>query len=199
MVKNLLHSVSFYTYIKFFLGKHINIKAPKNSGTQYYNYKKVFSIVLLATCNVDCIFTYVNIGGYGSESDGGIFRNSTLGVLLEKKQIPLPDPKPVNGTMLPYYLVGDAEFSLRPYMMTPYSGRDLDAVKSHHNQELLKGRYCIENAFGILSSRWRVFLNAIHVNPENADQIIMSAILLHNFVMMGNRQQYANNAFLMGE
>ena len=101
--------------------------------------------------------------------------------------------------MLPYYLVGDAEFSLRPYMMTPYSGRDLDAVKSHHNQELLKGRCCIENAFDILSSRWRVFLNAIHVNPENADQIIMSAILLHNFVMMGNRQQYASNAFLMGE
>ena len=113
--------------------------------------------MLLATCNVDCIFTYVNIGGYGSESDGGIFRNSALGVMLEKKQIPLPDPKPVNATMLPYYFVGDAAFPLRSYLMTPYSGRNLDAEKTCHNQELSKGRVCIENAFGILSSLWGVF------------------------------------------
>ena len=155
--------------------------------------------MLLATCGVDSIFTYVNIGGYGSESDGGVFRNSTLGVMLDSKEITLPDPQPVNGTTLPYYFVGDAAFPLRSYLMTPYSGRFLEPDKFLHNQELSKARCCIENAFGILSSRWRVFLNTMQVNPENADNIIMSAILLHNYIMMSNRQRYANHAFLMGE
>lgn len=56
-------------------------------------------MVLLAVCDADCIFTYVNIGGYGSESDGGIFRTSALGVMLEKKQLELPVPKQVNGKL----------------------------------------------------------------------------------------------------
>ena len=81
------------------------------------------------------------------------FRNSALGVMLENKQIPLPDPKPINGILLPYYFVGDAAFPLRTYLMTPYSGRDLDAGKFQHNKELFRGRVCIENAFGILTSR----------------------------------------------
>lgn len=95
-----------YSRLNLFIGKHVNIKAPKNSGTQFYNYKKTFSVVLLAVCDVECIFTYVNIGGYGSESDGGIFRNSALGKMLDKNQLDLPDPKPVNGIDLPYYFVG---------------------------------------------------------------------------------------------
>ena len=83
--------------------------------------------------------------------------------------------------------------------MTPYCGRDLDAGKFQHNKKLSKETVCIENAFGILTSRWRVFSNIMHVNPENADHVIMSGILLHNFFMMGNRQRYANNGFLVGE
>lgn len=32
-------------------GKHMNLKAPKNSGTKFYNYKKTFSVVLMAVCD----------------------------------------------------------------------------------------------------------------------------------------------------
>ncbi|XP_073956440.1 uncharacterized protein [Choristoneura fumiferana] len=55
-------------------GKHVNIKCPPNSGSNYYCYKNIFSVVLLAIVDPFYKFTTVDIGSYGRHSDSAILK-----------------------------------------------------------------------------------------------------------------------------
>jgi hypothetical protein len=64
--------------------ENVMIQAPGRSGSLYFNYKKYFSIVLLAMVDANYKFIAVDVGAYGSCSDGGVFANSSLGAALRK-------------------------------------------------------------------------------------------------------------------
>lgn len=46
-------------------GRHMQIQAPPNSGFEFFNYKKYFSLVLMASCDASYKFTWLDIGQYG--------------------------------------------------------------------------------------------------------------------------------------
>ena len=63
--------------------KHIAMECPKNTGSLYHNYKRFFSQVLLAVCDVKCKFIFIDVGQYGSTNESIILKNSELGRRLE--------------------------------------------------------------------------------------------------------------------
>lgn len=64
-------------------GKHIAIQCPANSGSDYYNFKQFFSIVLMAVCDAKYRFPLIDIGAYGREGDKQVYSTSEISKSLE--------------------------------------------------------------------------------------------------------------------
>lgn len=173
-------------------GKHVAIQSPCKSGSEFYNYKNYFSIVLLACCDADYKFLWVDIGAYGSENDAGIFRRSKMGEDLEKSSVKLqPKKLPGSDTKMPYYFLGDEGFPLKEYLMRPYPGKYLDEKKRCFNYRLSRGRRTIENAFGILASRWRVYRAPLLCSVETTEAIVQATVCLHNYLISEASKEYS--------
>ncbi|XP_031335444.1 protein ALP1-like [Photinus pyralis] len=175
-------------------GKHVRIQAPPNTGSVYFNYKHFFSIVLLAVCDENYKFSLVDIGGMGSESDGGLFSRSKMGRMFEKNEMLLPKPSNIGRAQksFPYFVVADEAFPLKPFIMRPYPGRKLTDSQRIFNYRLSRARRTIENAFGILVARWRVFHTPICAKLENVDNIVAATVCLHNLIMMSQEKLKPN-------
>lgn len=69
--------------------------------------------------------------------------------------------------------------------MKPYS-RDqslVDRTKAIFNYRLSRARRIVENAFGILSQRFRIFGTSIHLNVDTTADLITTACILHNIII----------------
>ena len=103
-------------------GKHIAMQCPKNSGTQDYNYKGLYSLNLLAFCDACYNFSMIDVGQYGSNNDSGVLLNSEMGQGFEENKLNVPDQTFLKDTdlELPFYLVGDKIFPLKTWLMRPF-------------------------------------------------------------------------------
>lgn len=181
-------------------GKHIAIKSPLNSGSLYFNYKGYFSLVLMAICDAHYVFTLIDSGSYGSNNDSGIFRNSQMGKAFYKNKMNLPEPEIISNSAstenVPYFLVGDEAFPLQSWLLRPYPGKNISEENAIFNYRLSRARLVIENAFGILAARWRIFLQPIQGNIDTANKIVKATICLHNFLRQTNSAVYCPTGFV---
>lgn len=179
-------------------GKHIVMTAPPNSGSIFYNYKHTHSIVLMAICDGNYRFIYIDVGCNGRISDGGVFNKSSFASALENGSLHFPEPRPLPGrnANIPFVLVADDAFAFKSNIMKPYPGRGLTASSRIFNYRLSRARRCIENAFGVISARFRVLLSPILLDAAKTRKVTLACCALHNFLITRNGNNYAPIAFV---
>lgn len=167
-------------------GKHFRISRPPKTGSLYFNYKHYYSLILLAVVDANYRFIYMDVGSEGKASDGGVYARSSLQDHLTDESNPLNIPAPkVYGAMsspLPYYLVGDDAFPLRHNIMKPYPHLGQTVRERVFNYRLSRCRRTVENAFGIMATKFRIFRQEMTMQPKGCKKLIAAAIVLHNML-----------------
>ncbi|KAK8772437.1 hypothetical protein V5799_024318 [Amblyomma americanum] len=99
-------------------------------------------------------------------------------------------------TAMPLLISGDPDYFRKYYRMTPDRFEQLHALvegpltKGYLTREPLPSRMrlaitlrrCVESAFGVMASRFRIFRRVINLKPENVDFVVLASCALHNFL-----------------
>nr|CAI5840398.1 unnamed protein product [Callosobruchus analis] len=121
---------------------------PTDSGSLYFNYKKYFCFILLAICDSNYMFTFVDIGSYGRYCDSSIFEKCAFYKKLQQKSLNIPSARQIQD--------GD-EACLSQNVLRPYTGNHLGNTKRIFNYRLSRARRYIECSSGILANEGRIF------------------------------------------
>lgn len=102
-------------------------------------------------------------------------------------KIPKPTLISNNEENFPYIIVGDEAFPLKTYLLRPYPGKqNVEYDKRVFNYRLSRARRTIENSFGILANRWRIFRKPIILKVEKTIKIVQATVCLHNWLRMAD-------------
>ena len=87
-------------------------------------------------------------------------------------------------------MVADEAFKLSPHLLKPFPGPQPNLKERVYNYRLCRCRRIIENTFGILTSRFRIFHRAIEVQPDFVTDIVVACCVLHNYMRREAHTQY---------
>lgn len=155
----------------------------------------------MAIVDANYKFTMVDVGANGRISDGGVLYYTTFWEKFENNSLNIPQPSclPNTSETYPYVFVGDEAFSLKSHLMKPFSKQELTNDRRIFNYRLTRARRVVENAFGILASKFGVFQKPINLSPEKAVKITLACCYLHNFLIETNQQLYCSRSIVVEE
>ncbi|VEN54754.1 unnamed protein product, partial [Callosobruchus maculatus] len=121
-------------------GKLVIIRCPGNSGSDYFDYRKNFSIHLFAVVDANYNLIYIDIGTNGRVNDASVFSKSTLNEALASNLLNISE----EGVF-----VADDAFPLRTNILKSYTTRgEFGEKQKIFNYRLSRARRVVENTFG---------------------------------------------------
>ena len=178
--------------------KHVRIECPKLSRTLYYNYNGFYSLVLMAVCDTNYCFSLIDIGQYSSNNDSRVLATSKMGQLCKDNEMNLPSSSKIfesDDFDFTYFLLGDEIFLLKPWLMWQFPGKNATKEERVYNYRHSRARGCIENAFRILSARWRIFQKKIRATVKHFESYTLACLALHNYLCQTKNAGYSPSGF----
>ncbi|KAJ8968684.1 hypothetical protein NQ314_002175 [Rhamnusium bicolor] len=85
---------------------------------------------------------------------------------------------------LDFVLIANEAFALHKHLLKLYANRELTHEKRIFNYRLSRARNVSEDAFGLLTSSFRIFHTAMSLmDVESINYIVAAACTLHNFLL----------------
>ena len=115
-------------------------------------------------------------------------------VYIKRVNVPAPTEADEFEDPLPCFLLGYKIFPLKTWLMRPFPG-SLDDSQKIFNYRLSRARHPIENEFGILVARWRIFKRPIRASIATVQSIIGACVYLHNYLQTAQSFPAGNYMF----
>lgn len=159
---------------------HIKIKAPMKNKECYFNRKHYYSVHLQAVVDINKKFVDIFIGEPGSLHDSRVLRKSEL---YQEAHSDKDHTFSYNSLLL-----GDSAYPLLDWLIPPFKDNGhLSQDSTQFNKLHSSARIVVENAFGILKSRFRRLLHFTEqTNLKLIVNLIASACILHNICLNEN-------------
>uniref|UniRef100_A0A2Q4T569 DDE Tnp4 domain-containing protein n=1 Tax=Caenorhabditis japonica TaxID=281687 RepID=A0A2Q4T569_CAEJA len=90
---------------------------------------------------------------------------------------------PNSQAWVPAFLLADNGFAHTKTVMQPYRKTQLTSENHLFNEQLSASRVKIENLFGILTSKFKIFRRDLNLDPENSRALIIAACVIHNITV----------------
>jgi hypothetical protein len=141
------------------------------TGRYFNGHYSCPGINVQAVCDAHCRFTAIDASFPGSTNDARAFRDTGVARMLGS----LPAGM---------YIIGDNVYPVGEHLLTPFSRNQIvDEYHDSFNFHASQLRIRIEMAFGLLTTKWRVFRAPIERNFLNANRTIYAAMVLHNYAI----------------
>lgn len=166
---------------------HIMMCLPASDPTSnaWLDQEKNHSMVLQAIVDPDMRFRDIVTGWPGKMKDWSVFQSSNFyqlcarGERLNGKRLELS-----TGLDIREYILGDLGFSLLPYLVIPYEGKELPEPKAQFNKWHYATQKVAQRALARLKDRWRIIQGVMwRPDKHRLPRIILVCCLLHNIVI----------------
>ena len=161
---------------------HIHVRKPLLASEDYFYFKRSdYTIQMQAVVDQYKRFVDVVVGMPGSTHDSRMLYRSSL---YQKAEAGTLFPECVNHEGFSSYLLGDAGYPLKQWLLTPYrdSGQR-SLLKRLFNKHLSRGCCVIENVFGILKQSFRELLHITDLHVAFLPDVVVCCCLLHNILL----------------
>ena len=120
---------------------------------------------------------------------GQIFKHTNLRHKIEDGSIGFPDSKSlgIGGPKVNFFILWDNAFPLKLWLMRPYSSRTMDLKEMIFNYRIRQGKTVVENAFGMLTSRIRIFQSPLQQELPVVNKVVMAYLVLLNLLRINRK------------